>query len=48
MLNEWFSKETVLTKDDFITRLLKSADKYLRPHALRILVRRKVKDLNLN
>ena len=47
IVNEWFGKQNIVTKDDFTTRLMKTADKYLMPHVLRSLVRKKVKELNI-
>lgn len=47
MVKEWFGNSRVLTKEDFMTRLMKTADKYLMAHSLRILIRKKVAALNV-
>ncbi len=47
MINDWFGNNTDLTKDDFMTKLSKTAEKYLMAYSLRILIRKKAKELNL-
>lgn len=45
MIKDWFGNNTDMTKEDFFTKLTRHSDKYLMAHSLRILIRKKVKDL---
>jgi hypothetical protein len=44
---EWFGNSIVLTKEDFMTKLTHTADKYLMPHSLRIIIRKKMAEMNM-
>jgi len=47
MIKDWFGNNSHLTKQDFLTKLAKTSDKYLMAHNLRILIRKKQKELNV-
>ena len=45
IIAEWFGNSIVLTKEDFMTKLTNTADKYLMPHSLRIIIRKKMAEM---
>lgn len=44
---DWFGNCAVLTKENFMHKLRNSADKYLMPHSLRIVIRKKMAEMNM-
>ena len=47
LIDDWFGQSSRLSREDFINQLSRTANQYLTPHAVRQLIRNKIKELNL-